>query len=156
MTEAEGAVAEKAYCLGDKVAVAVQCPDGSRLHVLSIDQMDVSLETTWYMPGEVNCLSQFRYLNKQFVLVGSLSGEGPVLSVYSVDGELVVSRLIGPEIGVFYHYEFLDYKPMSNALLAQEKSPMQRKPWMPSSVLVWSARPKKLWILLVARDLAIC
>ena len=88
-------MAEKAFCLDDLVVISVQGAHEAQLCVLCIEQMDVTLGNTWTILGEISCLSQFRYCDKTCVAVGSMADEGPVLSIYSLDGELVVSRRVG-------------------------------------------------------------
>lgn len=103
---APGAIAEQAFCLGDDIAVYVQNSTGMHIHVLGIDQMNVTLRKSWAVPSEVGCLSQFRLGGEQFVFVGSISmdGKGTVPFVYDLDGNLVMT---GPssssEMGKLQH-----------------------------------------------------
>lgn len=92
---AQDAVAEKAFCMDDRIAISVQSTHEAHLYVLCIEQMDIKLSNTWNIPGEISCLSQFRFDDKAYVAVGSMVDQGPLLSIYSLDGELVIGRGVG-------------------------------------------------------------
>ncbi|KAF4125290.1 thermotolerance protein [Geosmithia morbida] len=91
-----GAIAEQAHCLDDEIVVYVQGPDEAHLYLLSINQMDVSLRNSWAVPGEVGCLSQFHLGGRKFVIIGSVTKEGPMPSIYDLNGELIVRGPVVP------------------------------------------------------------
>ena len=94
--DVQDAVAEKAFCLDDTVVISVQGAHEAQLHVLRIEQMAVTLGTSWIIPGEISCLSQFHLCNKICVAVGSMVDGGPMLSIYySLNGDLVAGQRVG-------------------------------------------------------------
>lgn len=113
--DVQDAVAEKAFCLDDMVVISVQGAHEAQLHVLRIEQMAVTLGTTWTIPGEISCLSQFHLCKKICVAVGSMVDGGPMLSIYSLNGDLVAGQRVGKLLRPRTHGKFLIKYDLENS-----------------------------------------
>lgn len=72
---------------------------GSHICVLRVDQMAVSLESTWEIQESLNCLSLLPYPTTCYVITGCISGGYPSVAIYSLSGELVAREELRKEDG---------------------------------------------------------
>lgn len=97
-----GASAHKAHCIDDVILTYVQTDRGSHICVLRVDQMAVSLGSTWEVHDELNCLSLLPHPNGCHIISGSLSAAGhPTISILSLDGILVAREELRKDDGKF-------------------------------------------------------
>ncbi|KAF7560773.1 hypothetical protein G7046_g3376 [Stylonectria norvegica] len=79
-------VAEHAFTLDGFVVVSTHEGDTSRIHILKIDQMNISHFRSWDSRGEVTCLCLFESRGSLAVVVGSTVNGLQWVSLYTTEG----------------------------------------------------------------------
>lgn len=90
-----GFCAQYAFYLDGLILVADTCMGGSRMFVLGVDQMAVTLLSSWHTDKEATCLSLSHVSGKPFVILGTVSERGPVLEKFLLDGEQMTWKPLG-------------------------------------------------------------
>lgn len=98
-----GVSAQKAHCIDDVIVIYLESHRGSHVCVLRVDQMAVSLESTWEIQENLNCLSLLPYPTACYVITGCLSAEHPSIAIYSLSGELVARQELRKDDGTLRH-----------------------------------------------------
>ena len=95
----ENTTAELA-CSGDELIV-LSCQGSSvaRLCVLKMDQLEITLASSWDVPGEVSCLAITNHSKGPLIVVGSTENNGPVLTIFTVQGEKIAQKTIRQDNG---------------------------------------------------------
>ncbi|KAH7137122.1 mono-functional DNA-alkylating methyl methanesulfonate N-term-domain-containing protein [Dactylonectria estremocensis] len=94
------ATAENAFCKDGLVVISTHKDQGSELHVLEIDQMNLSTAKPWDARGEVTCISMFSCSEQTLIVSGSVMDGSLWISIYLPDGSMVVSEALSSHKGV--------------------------------------------------------
>lgn len=93
-------VVEHAHSKDDLVIMSSR-NQASRLHLLRIEQMNVSHVKLWEAKGEVTCLSVFSILNDYYIATGSITDGTIWLTIYSLNGKEVTGKALEADLGTF-------------------------------------------------------
>ncbi|KAH8736684.1 mono-functional DNA-alkylating methyl methanesulfonate N-term-domain-containing protein [Ilyonectria robusta] len=96
-------MAENAFCKDDLVVISSHKDQASQLHILEIDQMNVSRAMSWDAQGEVTCISIFTYSEQTLIVSGSVMDGSPWISIYSSEGGAIVSEALNDVNGMAPH-----------------------------------------------------
>ncbi|KPM34735.1 hypothetical protein AK830_g11834 [Neonectria ditissima] len=91
---------ENAFSKNDLVVMSTHKDQTSQLHVSQIDQMNVSQVRSWDTQGEITCISMFSHSDKTWIVAGSVADGSPSVSVYSSDGDVIISRTLDAYNGI--------------------------------------------------------
>ncbi|KAM0557953.1 hypothetical protein ACHAPJ_005117 [Fusarium lateritium] len=89
-------IAENACCMGDTVVVSSHDAQASRLDILRLDQMNLSYMGSIDAKGEITCLGLFNKSSSTYIIAGSVENGIPCLTLYSLDGREVSSKVTQP------------------------------------------------------------
>lgn len=78
------------------MVLAAHDGEASQVHVLQVDQMEISHISSWASRGEVTSLSVFRVHDSTFVVVASVMDTTTWISVYSSHGKEIAATRIDP------------------------------------------------------------
>ncbi|KJZ78093.1 hypothetical protein HIM_02730 [Hirsutella minnesotensis 3608] len=95
----DNATAGNACCADDVIILSTHTGKHSRLHSLRVTEEGADQQTTWNVEGDVTCLALFDDDAAKFVLVGSVFKGQPWISVYSLYGELIITRAVVDQSG---------------------------------------------------------
>ena len=76
------------------MVVSVPSAQKTHLHVLRVDQMDLSRVTEWSHAGHVTCMAPFVASKRQVIAIASFHDNNIFLSIHDIDGELLSSRVV--------------------------------------------------------------
>ncbi|KAF4340341.1 putative FUN12-general translation factor eIF2 [Fusarium beomiforme] len=91
-------LAEHACCIDDIVVLSSNGANASRLDVLRVDQMNLSHSISIDAKGEVTCLGLFQTSSQTYIAAGSVMDGLPCLTIYTMDGIEVSSKVIQPQL----------------------------------------------------------
>ena len=87
--------------MGDTVVVSSHDAQASRLDILRLDQMNLSYMGSIDAKGEITCLGLFNKSSSTYIIAGSVENGIPCLTLYSLDGREVSSKVTQPRPGKF-------------------------------------------------------
>lgn len=103
MLQAQGIIrAEHAACTEQEVVLTSHGDSGSKLHAYSIDPEGITSTADWQINGEVTYIHLASGITEHetIVVVGVLIDGHPWISVFELNGRLLVSEPITPEEGI--------------------------------------------------------
>jgi hypothetical protein len=92
-------LAEHACCIDDIVVLSSHGANASQIDVLLVDQMDLTHSTSIDVKGEITCIGLFKTSAQTYIVAGSVTEGLPRLTIYSLDGLEVSSKITQPQLG---------------------------------------------------------
>ncbi|QUC16709.1 uncharacterized protein UV8b_00950 [Ustilaginoidea virens] len=89
-----GVNAEHAFCGDHVIALSTHDSVKFQLHTVRIKNMNATLISSWDVVGEVTCVLFFSAIGDEFVAVGSAADGVSWISIYSLNGKVVVTKAL--------------------------------------------------------------
>ncbi|CAM1511135.1 Fc.00g086480.m01.CDS01 [Cosmosporella sp. VM-42] len=101
-------IVENAFCKDDIVVFFAHYGQRQQIHILRIEQMNITHACSWDIPSSVTCISMFSVSGKIYIAAGSINNHGsPIMLIYSLDGREIASIAVedDQELGSEPHYQ---------------------------------------------------